>query len=590
MSTIRASRRQRAPRRRGAALVMAVALLLLVSIVAATLLSVHTTQVSTDTLRLRSLRARATAFGAAQIMAWTLTQDETLQDALARAIAEHDTDFTAPALFQYTGTHNGATFTVDTWPGEKLVRLHATADDDGVFAEQWVTFAAKPSDEECYAERVMSLNPLAFWRLGETTGAVAEDEVGTMNGAYLHGVTLGDESPLLCTSDPAIRLDGGDDYVRIAHTPAFMINEGTVVTWFKTRDQWAWAALLSKDCNGYATGGGFDIMLASERLEARLESANATYLLRSQRLSPNIWYHVACTFGTGGMQLYINAQQVDVDGYTGGWGTSSGGTGNIDPITLGIGQRYSGQGSDTDLNWPAPFSIDDTAIYDRALTADEIAFLYDGRAGALLRVLYICPNSASLNAADNFRIALMESWGMTVTPLTATKSQAAYDQALGDADVVYVTEDTLSDDVGSKLTATTLGIVNEEQALMDDLKLNNSNGSQIWDTSINIVSSAHYITATLPTGSGSFLNWSTPTNVASQICNGAVVLGRRVGSSSSIYLAAVPTGGALIDGSPAAGRRVQLPWGANDFNVTVLNSTGQTIMRRSIEWAAGADN
>ena len=42
------------------------------------------------------------------------------------------------------------------------------------------------------------------------------------------------------------------------------------------------------------------------------------------------------------------------------------------------------------------------------------------------------------------------------------------------------------------------------------------------------------------------------------------------------------------DGSNiAAGRRVQLPWGANNLDVTTLTSEGQTIMRRSLEWASG---
>ena len=42
------------------------------------------------------------------------------------------------------------------------------------------------------------------------------------------------------------------------------------------------------------------------------------------------------------------------------------------------------------------------------------------------------------------------------------------------------------------------------------------------------------------------------------------------------------------DGSNiAAGRRVQLPWGANNLDVTTLTTEGQTIMRRSLEWASG---
>ena len=43
------------------------------------------------------------------------------------------------------------------------------------------------------------------------------------------------------------------------------------------------------------------------------------------------------------------------------------------------------------------------------------------------------------------------------------------------------------------------------------------------------------------------------------------------------------------DGSNiAAGRRVQLPWGANNLDVNTLTADGLTIMERSLEWASEA--
>ena len=46
------------------------------------------------------------------------------------------------------------------------------------------------------------------------------------------------------------------------------------------------------------------------------------------------------------------------------------------------------------------------------------------------------------------------------------------------------------------------------------------------------------------------------------------------------------TGWELYGGGAAAGRRVQLPWGQDGFDVSQLKKKGQTIMQRSIEWAA----
>jgi hypothetical protein len=42
-------------------------------------------------------------------------------------------------------------------------------------------------------------------------------------------------------------------------------------------------------------------------------------------------------------------------------------------------------------------------------------------------------------------------------------------------------------------------------------------------------------------------------------------------------------------GSLAAGKRVQLPWGASGFDINALNADGLTIMQRALEWAAGAE-
>ena len=46
-------------------------------------------------------------------------------------------------------------------------------------------------------------------------------------------------------------------------------------------------------------------------------------------------------------------------------------------------------------------------------------------------------------------------------------------------------------------------------------------------------------------------------------------------------------GSAAGTGDIAAGRRVVLPWGEVNFNIADLNTDGETLMRRSLEWASG---
>ena len=51
-------------------------------------------------------------------------------------------------------------------------------------------------------------------------------------------------------------------------------------------------------------------------------------------------------------------------------------------------------------------------------------------------------------------------------------------------------------------------------------------------------------------------------------------------------LGVIEVGGELSGGGTAAGRRVQLPWGDSDFDISALNAEGRSIMKRAIEWAA----
>ena len=50
--------------------------------------------------------------------------------------------------------------------------------------------------------------------------------------------------------------------------------------------------------------------------------------------------------------------------------------------------------------------------------------------------------------------------------------------------------------------------------------------------------------------------------------------------------AAIDKNQALIDGTPAAGRRVHLPWGGDTFDFSKLTNDGKTLMKRSVDWAA----
>lgn len=54
----------------------------------------------------------------------------------------------------------------------------------------WGEFAGGPGVTRGYRGEVMAAGPMAYWRLGETSGTTVIDEVGNYHGTYVGGVSL----------------------------------------------------------------------------------------------------------------------------------------------------------------------------------------------------------------------------------------------------------------------------------------------------------------------------------------------------------------------------------------------------------------
>ena len=65
-----------------------------------------------------------------------------------------------------------------------------------------------------YSHRVMKNDPVGYWRLNETSGAVAYDATGNFNGTYVQTPTVGAPGLLATPSGHSVWLDGRDQRVR----------------------------------------------------------------------------------------------------------------------------------------------------------------------------------------------------------------------------------------------------------------------------------------------------------------------------------------------------------------------------------------
>lgn len=184
---------------------------------------------------------------------------------------------------------------------------------------------------------------------------------------------------------------------------------------------------------------------------------------------------------------------------------------------------------------------------------------------------------------DSAKKEIFESWGYDVD--IYDHSLFLFDQ--NNYDVVYVSETVLSTTIGTNLTNISIGLVNEEPNLLDELQIANSEAEGV-GSAITITDNSHYITA--PFASGTLPIYDVDMEVVT--ANPGLAPGLQVLAefNGSVTLATLDKGAQLLDGSNAAGRRVTLPLGQYsnaNFNWDYLNANGHLLVQRAIQWGTG---
>jgi len=179
---------------------------------------------------------------------------------------------------------------------------------------------------------------------------------------------------------------------------------------------------------------------------------------------------------------------------------------------------------------------------------------------------------------------VLEEWGYSVTLIQDDDSQGNFDAKLAANDVVFVSETVTSNNVGNKLTNASIGVVNADGRLNDELGIASSTGSPVTDA-VDVVNTDHYITAIFPADTIRFKSHATELASAT----GTVALGAQVLGSSGgeALLVALEAGAASTNGGTVPARRVLLPVGEGDVSWDYLTNSGKLIVQRSIDWAMG---
>ena len=228
------------------------------------------------------------------------------------------------------------------------------------------------STGDTYVTQVESHGPVAHWRLGEGSGTSAADQVGTHPGSYANGVGVGSASgPFTGISTTAADFDGSNDYVEVPHSSDFALSEGTIQLWFNVDNTAGQYTLMSMESS--SDNDGMNLRVKDNYLEFNVKGGGSDHFLfsNSGSITAGQWHSVALTWGSGGLELYLDGTLVDSDPYTGGLPDIG------EPITIGASQKSSDDGQANNLEDFFDGQIAEVAVFDSALSETQIDALID---------------------------------------------------------------------------------------------------------------------------------------------------------------------------------------------------------------------
>ncbi|MDD5055254.1 MAG: SdrD B-like domain-containing protein [Candidatus Peribacteraceae bacterium] len=269
---------------------------------------------------------------------------------------------------------------------------------------------------------------VGYWKLDDGSGSlIARDDSGNGNHGTWNGAAGGNTKPQWKTDTAAgfdfynpqsLQFDGVDDYV--SFNPALtnlMTSSISIWVYFPvgyvfTNSQ-SFLGFYKDDNNRLALSADGGSSIYDGKMTWLIVNNGTIYACVSNGTPTTGWHHVVASSGVGGMKLFIdNALQSDTDSATVSLNT----TGTTGGRYLGA-VDHSSYSTHPDLHFPG--LLDDVRIYNRALSASEVAALAAGNpnTGSGLYVL-----GSALSLAGNLNIQSGELRTGNAYPVTLSGS------------------------------------------------------------------------------------------------------------------------------------------------------------------------
>ena len=233
------------------------------------------------------------------------------------------------------------------------------------FSDEAILDVVAPTDAS-YAAEVLRRRPVAYWRLDETQGEIAQDWVGGWDGHY-QGATLGVDGAWSGDLNASAAFSGTNSglstSLSLSNRSAF-----SWIGWFRPDVSPQPDTVIMLQEGALEFGWTTDDFVQARGFRLRTPMTSPGFLTTSE------WSFVVIQGDSSKISLYGNGLLLSES-----TNTSTGASTGKSPFTLGMTALNSGSHAFRGR-------VDDVAVFDRILTAEEICHLYYKAAGTPFRL------------------------------------------------------------------------------------------------------------------------------------------------------------------------------------------------------------